>query len=48
MLLRKMLVSGRVIEDCLLVFILWHDKPRVIVHMCAAAISLKSRLNRVY
>ena len=43
-----MLVSDRVIEDnCLLVFVLWHDKPRVIMRMHAAAISLKSRLNRV-
>ena len=29
-----MLVSDRVIKgDCLLVFVLWRDKPRVVMHM---------------
>ena len=43
-----MLVSDRVIEgDCLLVFVPWHDKPRVAMRMRGATISLKSRLNRV-
>ena len=33
MLLRKALVSDRVIEDyCLLVIVLWHDNPHVYVH----------------
>ena len=43
MLLRKMLVSDRVTEDdCLLVFVLWRDKPRVVMRMRGAAISLKT------
>ena len=43
-----MLVSDRVIEgDCLLVFVLWRDKPRVIMRMRGTTISLKSQLNRV-
>ena len=43
-----MLVSDRVIEgDCLLVFVLWRDKPRVVMRMRGTTISLKSRLNRV-
>ena len=43
-----MLVSDRVIgEDCLLVFVLWRDKPYVFMHMHGATISLKSQLNIV-
>ena len=38
MLLRKALVSDRVIEDdYLLGFVLWHDNPHVFMHMCGTA-----------
>ena len=48
MLSRKCLVSDRVIEDdCLLVFVLWRDNPRVFMRMRVATVSLKSRLNKV-
>ena len=41
-------VSDTVIEDdCLLVFILWHDNPCVFIHIRGATISLNSQLNRV-
>ena len=40
-----MLVSVRVIEDnCLLVFVLWRDKPRVFMRMHGDTISLKGQL----
>ena len=43
-----MLVSDRVIEgDCLMVYVLRHDKPHVVIRMHDATISLKSPLNRV-
>ena len=49
MLLRKVIVSDRVIEDdCLLIFVLWRDNPRVFMRMRGATVSLKSRLNKVY
>ena len=48
MLLRKALVSDRVIEDdCLLDFVLWCDNPRVFIRMCGTTVSQKSRLNKV-
>ena len=44
-----MIVSDRVIEDdCLLVFVLWRDNPRVFMRMRGDTVSLKSRLNKVY
>ena len=49
MLLRKALVSDGVIEDdCLLVFVLWRDNSRVIMHMHGTSVSLKSQQNKVY
>ena len=49
MLLRKALVSDRVIEDdCLLVFVLWRDNPRLFIRMSGTTVSQKSRLNKVY
>ena len=42
-----MLVSDRVIEDDCWSIVLWRDKPRVVMRMRGATISLKSRLNRV-
>ena len=30
-------------DNCLLVFVLWHDKPRVFMRMCGATISMKSQ-----
>ena len=48
-LLRKALISDRVIEDnCLLVFVLWHDNPRVFMHMRGTTVSQKSQQNKVY
>ena len=49
MLLKKALVSDRVIEDdCLLGFMLWHDDPRVFIRMCVTTVSLKSQQNKFY
>ena len=49
MLLRKALVSDRVIEDdCLMVFVLWYDNPRLFIRMRGTTVSQKSRLNKVY
>ena len=49
MLLRKALVSDRVIEDdCLLGFVLWRDNPRVFIRMRGTTVSQKSRQNMVY
>ena len=49
MLLRKALVSDRVIkDDCLLGFVLWRDNPRVFIRMRGTAVSQKSRQNKVY
>ena len=49
MLLRKASVSDRVIEDdCLLVFVLWRDNPRLFIRMRGTTVSQKSRLNKVY
>ena len=46
MLLRKALVSDRVIEDdSLLGFVLWHDNPHVFMCMCGTTVSQKSRQN---
>ena len=49
MLLRKALVSDRVIEDdFLLDFVLWRDNPHVFISMRGTTVSQKSRLNKVY
>ena len=43
MLLRKALVSDRVIEDdCLLRFLLWRDNPRAYMRMRVTTVSQKS------
>ena len=40
MLLRKALVSHRVIEDdCLMGFVLWHDNPRVFIRIGGTTVS---------
>ena len=42
MLLRKALVSDRVIEDdCLLVFVLWRDNLHLFIHMRGTTVSQK-------
>ena len=49
MLLRKALVSDRVIEDnCLLVFVPWRDNPCLFIRMRGITVSQKSQLNKVY
>ena len=49
MLLRKALVSDRVIEDdCLLGFVLWRDNLRVFIRMRGTTVSQKSQQNKVY
>ena len=49
MLLRKTLVSDRVIEDdCLLGFALWRDNPRAFMRMRGTTVSQKSRQNKIY
>ena len=49
MLLRKALVSDRVIEDdCLAGFVLWRDNPRVVIRMRVTTVSQKSRQDKVY
>ena len=49
MLLRKALVSDRVIEDnCLLDFVLWRDNPRVFMYMRGTTVSQKNQQNKVY
>ena len=49
MLLRKALVSDRVIEDdCLLGFVLWRDNPRTFMHIRGTTVSQKSQQNKVY
>ena len=42
MLLRKALISDKVIEDdCLLGFVLWRDNPRVFMYMHGTTVSQK-------
>ena len=49
MLLRKALVSDRVIEDnCLLGFVLWRDNLRVFIRMRDTTDSQKIQQNKVY
>ena len=47
MLLRKALVSDRVIEDdCLLGFVLWHDNPRVFMRMRVSYYCFSEKLTK--